>query len=344
MIMWPALASALVPSWVCPPAAQAAATASCGVASTATGRFLPHAVPSVQMMVTSPSADGAVKIEYLNPAPALEVKDVVSSVMAALHPSNHDKPSELYGFEVALRFLAPTHAAKRRAAKPGGFARYLRQDHKIEQIKWQEYRFEGDTVFLTSDAGVEEAYQMCSMRQSPSEDWKTSRWKLVLVESDYGETVTPKQWLVEAVYSGEPDTPEDIEFLRSHKLTSGVTPAPENPRKTVDLVMDALRAMDEPYPFHGAVMATRYCSPKNRASELSPQVFAKYLDDPWYSILTEWDERQDDDEDFLLDDYLRGAAEVEVLVKREDDESFTMVSWDMALYDGQWLINSLNII
>ena len=91
-------------------------------------------------------------------------------------------------------------------------------------------------------------------------------------------------------------------------------------------------------------MATRYCSPLNRASELSPQVFAKYLEDPWYSILVEWDEMQEDEDDFTLDDYLSGNGEVEMLVRREGEETFTMVSWDLSLYNGQWLINSLNII
>merc|ERR1719482_299264 len=116
----------------------------------------------------------AVPLPHLNPAPALEVRDVISSVMAALHRSNWDSPSPLYGFEVALRFLAPTHAAKLRNAKPGGFARYLRQPHKIAQISWSEFRFEGDVVLLTSDEGVEEAYQMCSMRASPTDDWTSA--------------------------------------------------------------------------------------------------------------------------------------------------------------------------
>lgn len=295
----------------------------------------------------SPVMSENVPLEALNPTPVLEVREVISSVMAALHRSNQDAPKELYGFEVAMRFLAPTHAAKLRGAKPGGFARYLRQPHKVGQINWGEYRYEGDTVYLTSDAGVAEAYQMCSMRPSPSSKWVSTRWKLVQVEADYGETVTRPQWMVEAVYSGEPDTPEDIEFLRTHQVEGAKTggeAAVESPRRVVMDVMSALRNMNEPYALHGAVVATRYCSPRNRASELSPEVFAKYLDDPWYSVLTEWDAMEDDDEEFMLDDYLRGSAEVEVLVKREGDEEFTMVSWDLALFDGQWLINSLNII
>ena len=40
-----------------------------------------------------------------------------------------------------------------------------------------------------------------------------------------------------------------------------------------DQVMRALR--DD--PLGGAAVATRYCSPSNRASELSPETFARYL-------------------------------------------------------------------
>jgi len=285
-----------------------------------------------------------VPMESLNPLPTLEVREVISSMMAALHRSNWDSPTPLYGFEVALRFLAPTHAAKMRGAKAGGFARYLQQPHKFSQINWNEYRFEGDVVYLTNDDGLEEAYQMCSMRASPEKDWMTARWKLVKVIGDYGSTVTPGQWMVEAVYSGEPDTPEDIDFLRQHTQDTVEDSLVVSPRAVVLDIMRALRDMDEPYPLHGAVVATRKCSPRNRASELSPQVFAKYLEDPWYSILVEWDELQEEEDDFMLDDYLKGQAEVEVLVRREEEDSLTMVSWDLSLYDGQWLVNSLNII
>ena len=61
--------------------------------------------------------------------------------------------------------------------------------------------------------------------------------------------------------------------------------------------MAALRTMNEPYPLAGAEVATRYCSPQNRASELSPEVFARYLEDPWYSVLAEWDEKMDDEDE-----------------------------------------------
>jgi hypothetical protein len=299
--------------------------------------------------------------------------------MSALHRTNWDTPTPYYGFEVALRFLAPTHMAKLNNAKPGGYARYMRQPHKVGQITWNEFRFEGDVILLEGGSGPDEAYQMCSVRSSPTDEWTSARWKLIKVDVDAGET-TFAQWMVEAVFSNEPDQYSDEPL----KLLGDAPPPPpaaaaaasppevsladawgdaqawadlwevvpeESPRQVIDKVMAALRHMDEPYPLHGAEVATRYCSPQNRASELSPAVFARYLEDPWYSILAEWDEMQDDDDDEEDEDEdedegggKKNQAEVEVLVKREEDDSFSMVSWRLSLHDARWLIDNLNII
>jgi len=325
-------------------------------------RITTHAATTTRGGVTvgrhahPPSMDASAKVvplESLNPSPMLAPREVISSVMAALHMSNWDSPTAFYGFEVALKFLAPTHAAKLRRAKPAGFSRYLRQPHKISQIEWNEYRFEGEVVMLTGAGGTEEAYQMVSMRSSPTVEWGSSRWKLTKVGVDFGEGVAPSQWMVEAVYSNEPDTPEDIEYLRSKPAVEASPRAIETPRDVVERVMRALRHMDAPYRLHGAEVATRYCSPRNRASELSPEMFAGYLQDPWYSILSEWDEMtfdddddddSDDDDGSDDDDAPVGEAQLEVLVRREGEEAFTMVSWMMSQHDECWLIDSLNII
>ena len=116
-----------------------------------------------------------VPIEHLEPSPLLQPREVISSVLSALHRSNWDTPKPYYGFEVALRFLAPTHQAKRARAKPGGFARYMRQPHKVYEMLWNEYRFEGEPILVQSDEGIEEAYQMCSLRASPTEEWNSAR-------------------------------------------------------------------------------------------------------------------------------------------------------------------------
>lgn len=289
-------------------------------------------------------------INHQNPLPTLSPREVISNVMAALHRSNWDSPSPHYGFAVALRFFAPTHQAKLLNAKPAGFARFMQRPHKKPLFLWNEFKFNGDTMLLTSDEGVSEAYQTISLRSAPAEPWKTSRWKLVQVEFDYGTAVMPPVWLVEHIYVAEPDTPEDIEYLRAKAAKepefldwNGEIVPLESPRQVVDKVMRALRHMDEPYPLHGASVATRYCSPLNRASELSPAVFARYMTEPFYQILSEWDEIEwDEDED--EPEGVEARKEYEVLVKREGDASFSMVSWVLSLYDGQWLIDSMNVI
>lgn len=297
-----------------------------------------------------------VPLQNTQPSPALEPREVISSVMAALHRNNWDEPSPYHGFEVALRFLAPTHQAKKNDATPALFARYMRQPHKIFEIEWNEMRFEGDPIFLQVDDGSsqpqDEVYQMCSLRSSPTGEWLTSRWKLIKVDCDFGET-TQRQWMVEAVFANEPD---DLEFAAEVSAGTetgqdedqalnwnGVWVPVESPNQVISKVMRALRRMNEPYPLHGAAVATRYCSPTNRASELSPQVFARYLDDPWYSILVEWDEMDMDDDDDD-DEPLWNTAEIEVPVKRAADEGFSIVYWKLSLHNGQWLIDSLNIV
>lgn len=293
-----------------------------------------------------------VTIDHLNPLPSLAPRDVITNTMAALHRSNWDVPEPHYGFEVALRFLAPTHQAKILKAKPAGFARFMQRPHKKSQILWHEFKFDGELVLLTSDDGVEEAYQTVSLRSDSEEEWKTSRWKLVHVSFDAGESVTPPVWLVEHVFVEEPDTMEDVEYLRekaklepqSLNWNGQIVPL-ESPREVVTRVMKAIRQMDEPYPLHGAAVATRYCSPNNRASELSPAVFATYLSEPFYSVLAEWDEMKfDDDDDEDEGEEGDNEMEYDVLVKRKDDESFSIVSWVLSLYDGQWLIDSMNVI
>jgi len=96
----------------------------------------------------------------------------------------------------------------------------------------------------------------------------------------------------------------------------------------------------------------RYCSPTNKASQLSPQAFASYLREPWYEILTEWDEMQvdaveeEDVEAFLAErwEQLRlNVAEVDTLVRRSDDSSWTIVNFRMSRHNGRWLMDSLSI-
>ena len=187
----------------------------------ASGHARAHAVRLLSSATPVPS----VPIEHTEPAPELTPREVVTSMNAALHRSNWDTPTPYYGFEVALRFLAPTHMAKINRAKPGGYSRFLRQPHKKTQIMWNEFRFEGDLITLESPSGVDEAYQMCSVRAAPTDEWTSVRWKLVKVSRLFlavveGRDVEPSdegatQWMVEAVFSRGAASPSGKSFARS---------------------------------------------------------------------------------------------------------------------------------
>ena len=115
-------------------------------------RATPRAVS--RMCAATTSVDGQVPLLSVQPSPVLTPREVISSVMAALHKSNWDEPTPYHGFEVALRFLAPTHQAKVNKAKPAGFARFMKQPHKISKILWNESRYDGELVLLISDEVV----------------------------------------------------------------------------------------------------------------------------------------------------------------------------------------------
>lgn len=115
----------------------------------------------------------------------------------------------------------------------------------------------------------------------------------------------------------------------------------ESPRQVVEQVMRGMRRPDEPYRDHGAATAVRYCSPTNGASSLTPEAFAGYLREPWYKLLLEWEEMElDDDEDI---DAAGNSAEVDVQVRRDADDSFSIVSFRLSRHNARWLIDSLTI-
>jgi len=119
----------------------------------------------------------------------------------------------------------------------------------------------------------------------------------------------------------------------------------ETPGDVVLKVMNALRNLDDPYPLHGCEVAIRYCSPSNRASRLSPKLVAQYLSEPWYCILTEWDEIELEEPRPSVDtsDRFERTMMQDVLVRRKTDESWTIVSWKLSCYAGRWLTDSLSI-
>ena len=88
-------------------------------------------------------------------------------------------------------------------------------------------------------------------------------------------------------------------------------------------------------------MQVRHCSPTNRASTLAPEDFARYLREPWYAILGEWEEMELDDEDDI--DASGNTAEVEALIRRNPADSFSVVNVRLSRHDNRWLIEGLQI-
>ena len=75
------------------------------------------------------------------------------------------------------------------------------------------------------------------------------------------------------------------------------------------------------------------------ASQLSPQAFALYLREPWYAILTEWDELELEETE---EDESGVGASQDVLVRRTGEE-WTIVNWQLSRHSGRWLTDSLSI-
>ena len=204
-----------------------------------------------------------------------------------------------------------------------------------------------------------EAYQQVGVRASAGEEW-TSVWWIPARVPFYA---TSDQWMVDAVYVEEPDA-YDSEGFRERVAEFAVeraraaaaeaataaaagggaadeSVAPESPADVATTVMRALRANDEPTSLHGCEVAIRYCSPSNGASRLTPSGFAQYLKEPWYKIMTEWDELEvEDDAEPVTDD--GSVVEQDVLVRRDGDASWTIVNWKPAPL-GTWLTDSLTI-
>lgn len=357
---------------------------------------------------------------YRQPSPALQPREVIATMMSALHRSSWDEPRPYFGFEVALRFLAPTHQVA--GVTPRDFQRYLRQPHKQALLEWAEYKWEGELTIINN----QEAFQQVSVRSGSDSPWTSVRWLLVRV--DAGDT-PHTCWMVDGVLVEEPDqfsgddwtagiaqgktfeplteaemrtafdridtdgsgaiskselasavaalgivrseaeladvvmeidadVSGEIEFSEFRGLLEKINSEChtgkfaadlaksvrelETPSMVIDKVMRALREPDDPYPDHGAEVAIRYCSPTNRASSVSPATFMSYMDEPWYAILGEWDEIEisDDIDECSVE---TNACTVQALVKREDDESWTVVDWTLSRHNGRWLTDRLQI-
>lgn len=116
----------------------------------------------------------------------------------------------------------------------------------------------------------------------------------------------------------------------------------ESPREVVDLVMRGLRNPNEPHQHAGAAQAVRYCAPTNRASGLTPESFATYLEEPWYRVMVEWEQMEIDEEADI--DVSGNTAEVEVVLRRSPSDSPSVVAFRLSRHNARWLIDSLDIV
>ena len=287
-----------------------------------------------------PTGEESAALANAMPSPALQPREVITFMLHALHRNNIDSPTPRFGCEVALRFLAPSNPASR--ADPQQFATWLNQPWYQSLLDWSEYRWEGDPTLLRDS----EAYQQVSVRTGPEQPWVSVRWILTRVPF----YATSDQWMVEAVFVEEPDgAASEMPLMAPSASDDGdiadaaraaVAAAAMTPQDVVLKVMNAVRNIDEPYPLHGCEVAIRYCSPTNRASQLSPQAFARYLAEPWYKILTEWDEIELEEPEAAEED---NTLSQDVLVRRNGDESWTIVNWRLNRYSGRWLTDALTI-
>tara|TARA_B110001452_G_scaffold234838_1_gene213355 strand:+ start:1024 stop:2031 length:1008 start_codon:yes stop_codon:yes gene_type:complete len=321
----------------------------------ASSYVLPHLRPGVRLpmrrlrptlcaeaedaMSPPDEAQSAALAEAL-PSPALQPREIITTLLHALHKTNFDRPHPRFGCEVVLRFLSPSNPASR--ASPQRFGEYLSQPWYNALLSWAQFKWEGDVVLLEDGA---EAYQQVGVREAPNERWTSVRWIMKRVPSPADEA--SEQYMVEAVIVEEPDGDEQMSWSPSlgnvaDEVGAAQASEPEAPGDVVLRVMRALRHVDEPTPLHGCEVAIRQCSPANAASRLSPEAFLQYLREPWYVILTEWDEIELEDEAEPLNDD-GGLVSQDVLVRRQGDDSWTIVNWQLSRHNGLWLTDSLTI-
>ena len=155
---------------------------------------------------TPPTVEDRALLARAGPSPVLQPRELIQTMMQCLHSSSWDDPRPYFGFEVALRFLSPSHQCF--GFLPRDFFRYLRQPHKQTLINWNEYKWAGDTTILEG----EEAYQQLTVCDKEGV-CQSVRFMLVRVSPN---AEPHSQWAVDAVFVAEPDEevkPDDQKWL-----------------------------------------------------------------------------------------------------------------------------------
>lgn len=147
--------------------------------------------------ISSPSAERSAALASARPSPALQPREVIDTLLCALHRSNINSPLRSFGCAVAMRFLSPSNPASTSTLEQ--FEEYLALPHYAPLLDWREYEWEGDTALLK---GGVEAYQQVRVRDGGSlSPWTSIRWILERVPGEAGEG----EWRVQAVMMQEPD-------------------------------------------------------------------------------------------------------------------------------------------
>ena len=173
----------------------------------------PTASESAATIESSPDAEACAALIDARPSQSLEPRNVILTLMHALHKKNLDTPSARFGCAVVLRFLAPENPASR--ATPQRFAEYLAQPWYLPLLEWSEFRWEGDTVLLSNGR---EAYQQLNVRSGEGGEWTNVRWILEKVGVDGSG-----EWRLESVFVQEPDSGFEYGGEYTHTHTHSLT-------------------------------------------------------------------------------------------------------------------------
>ncbi|CAM9491293.1 unnamed protein product [Chrysoparadoxa australica] len=269
---------------------------------------------------------------------------VVTTVLNALRHS--DEPYRHHGGEVAIRFCSSTNPASN--LSPVQMDRYMSDPalpfyHILGE--WDEMDTGGA---LTFDSDGVRAYQQVGIRRA-DEGWATVNFDLVKEDECW---LIQRLW-VDDHHQGETeaadldlfaDIANDVMACRFSdydpaQLVSWLEQSPD-PSISAKLVafysLCALRANDVPYPNHGAEFTIRFCSPSNVASTLTPSHFSKYLDDPWYRIIGEWEELSMHSQEVDGD-----SADLVILLKRQGEEEWTSLNWELTRHKSVWLTEKI---
>lgn len=102
--------------------------------------------------------------------------------------------------------------------------------------------------------------------------------------------------------------------------------------------------LDRPRPRFGCEVALRFLSPSNPASRASAQLFAQYLNQPWYQGLLDWAEFRMDGELTMLRE--GKEAYQQVAVRSGPDAPWTSIRWILVRVpfygsSDQWMVEAV---